>query len=148
MPITALIISAMAILGRDERVPPNEELATSIAAAVEDEPDALLWAMRMTVYSFYESRFGFHWNGLTMEYDACRSGDGGLSWGFFQLQDTPRWMACASAPAAQAWLRKAHDSLRVCHSLAAVAYGHCSKTMRVTRFRERETARVMREVNQ
>jgi hypothetical protein len=148
MPLTALILSAMAILGRDERVPPNEELATSIAAAVEDEPDALLWAMRMTVYSYAESRWGYYWDGAAMRFDECRSGDGGRALGYYQEQQTPRYIACSSLPASREWLRMARRSMARCRSLAALASGRCDRGLRVTRFRERETQRVLREVSQ
>jgi hypothetical protein len=148
--LLAIILRAMAILAASEpvHIPVNDELAASIAAAVEGEPDAERWAVRATVSAYYESRLGWHWNGRALEYNDCRSGDGGKSWGFFQIQKpVPKAVACASADAARIWLHMAKTSLKACGTLAQLFSGSCDRGTRVAAWRERETDRVMREVS-
>jgi hypothetical protein len=141
-----LILAAMRVLGAREHVPVNEELATSIAAAVEGEPDAELWALRAVVYTYAESRWGYHWDGRALTYDDCPAGDGGRALGLFQLQHTPAVVACHSAPAAREWLALAHHSERMCQSLAALVSGRCDRGTRLARSRESEVTLLLAEV--
>jgi hypothetical protein len=147
--LVSLVIAAMRVLGRDERVPPNEELAESIARAVQDEPesDRARWAVTMAVYAWHESRLGYFWDGGALQFDSCRSGDGGRSWGPFQEQ-APKAIACASFDASRWWLRRAHGSLKACGNLNAYVSGSCDRGGRVTRFRMREVARIQKEIGQ
>lgn len=138
MPLTALILSAMQILGKSERVAPNDQLAAAISDAVDADTEEPLTgsragdAMLMTIWSWHEAR-----------YKGCVSGDKGKSWGNFQLGGYPIAIACADADAARIWLRMAHTSARSCRALdadarlAELASGSCSRGRALSRRRMR-----------
>jgi|HubBroStandDraft_1064217.scaffolds.fasta_scaffold34287_5 hypothetical protein len=103
-------------------------IAQAIAATAPDRE----WAARMAVYSIHEG-------GLSSE---CVNGDGGESWGAFQLKDVPHDVACDPAKAAPVWLAMAQRSMQDCAALpvsermAELASGSCKKGHVVARQRE------------
>ncbi len=121
--------------GRWEARPAAAEIAQGIADAVnaDEDPlfdDRLLEASLMATYAAFE--------GGNLR---CASGDGGHSWGPFQLADvhTPRTVACDPASAARVWVRLAHVTRCVDRpdneALSPMASGNCAHGRVLTRRR-------------
>lgn len=110
----------------------QKKSAPAVALAIVHAAPSRLWAARMTVYAIFES---------SLETTTCVVGDGGKSFGVWQLQ-TDRAVACDPERAAPAWLAKAEQSQRDCarlqdaEQLAELASGSCDKGRRLARARE------------
>ena len=144
----------MGIMGRTERpaVPPAPELASSIASAVlEDERPRLTGslegdAVAMARWSFDESRWG--WRRVRGKWEHwCPSGDGGKSWGDFQIKEAIS-RACDTAAAPRDWLVKAHASVTDCGDLTGLASGTCGVATRLVKWRMAGAARVAAQMSQ
>lgn len=96
------------------------EIAEAIAAGVTWESDPRKWVVLGVVYAAYESANR-----------RCVSGDGGKSWGAWQVQGLARDKACTPMNEFPVWLAKAKASLDYCadlpedERLAALASGNC-----------------------
>jgi hypothetical protein len=104
-----------------ERSKGAPEIARAIAAKAADR----VWASRLVVFGAYES--GYYTRAV---------GDGGKSYGFLQLGNTPAWIAFDPGRAIDAWMVKAQYSLDHCGTLAAVASGNCTHGLALVRKRE------------
>jgi hypothetical protein len=149
--LRAFVLAAMTLIGKPEsdkfaRVPPSPEIASAIASAVLDDDEGRLTgdiigdAVLMTRYAFDESKWNWHWDGRQMVKIDCVEGDGGRSFGPWQLQ-TRREIGCSLGRAAAMWLHFAHGSQRRCvalpfdERLAELASGTCARGRRLTRWR-------------
>lgn len=141
-----LVIVAMTIIGKDERLPPNRHIVDAIVSAVWNDNRSPLTgsiagdAVLMVEESYDESRWGWIWNGRILELHSCPVGDGGLAWGYWQLQ-TRQAIGCDAERSAGQWLAWAHASQHRCQflpeaeRLAELHSGTCSLGHVVSRFR-------------
>ena len=118
--------------------------APVIAAAIAATADgSLLGTVRedaalMVVYAAYEG-------GMRK---CPAAGDGGKSWGVFQMQRSPWKIACTPALAAAEWLQRAQYSMQTCSSLpleeqlASLASGSCGHGRQLVRRRVEVARRV------
>jgi hypothetical protein len=119
--------------GRYDQAGDAREIAAAIAGVAPERDTAAL----MTVYAAYES-----------SNQKCVVGDGGRSWGTWQLQYVPREVACDPARAASVWLAMARDASTRCPQsppddrLSVLTGGSCSRGVLVARTR----ARIAREL--
>lgn len=137
---------AQRLPGRWETRPAAAEIAQGIADAVnaDEAPlfeDRLLEASLMATYAAFE--------GGNLK---CVSGDGGTSWGVFQLSEkhTPRAVACDPTQAAKVWVRLAHvtqcTDLPDNESLSPLASGNCAHGRVLTRRRFAHAERIVAEL--
>jgi hypothetical protein len=130
------------------RAPDASAIADGIALAVATdvfepltgtrEGDAALTAL----YAYRESSL-----------QACgKSGDGGRSWGAWQLQRVARATACDPVAAAPIWLSRARASVQACATLpleerlAALASGSCSRGRALVAWRWRQASALLAQV--
>lgn len=124
------------------RQPEAREIATAVAQAISiDEEEPITGSKSgdlalALVFVAGESMFR-----TTDSMGKCLAGDGGRALGPFQLQHTPRELACATTTAARLWLMMAHASTRRCFGLkpeerlAALASGNCGAGRAISRAR-------------
>jgi hypothetical protein len=156
--LQAVVLAAMTLLGKGERVPPSEPIAHAIAMAVahDDEGHGLTGtaegdAVLMAVYAFHESRFGWHWTGSDLEHSDCPEGDGGTSHGYWQIK-ARREISCSVDDAARLWLHFAHQSQHTCRTrpfdeqLSEVVSGSCGFGHVISRWRFRQVGPLLSEV--
>jgi hypothetical protein len=152
--LTYVVLAAMTLIGRSERVPPSPEIANAIALAVLGDVEGRLTgsvegdAVYMAREAYDESRWGWEWIGSGMTFIACKEGDGGKSLGFWQLQ-TRREIGCDVNEAARYWLHWAHGSQTRCaalplaEQLAELHSGTCARGRKLSAFRWREAERLL-----
>jgi hypothetical protein len=148
-----LVVSAMTLLGKPERLPPSDDIADAIAMAVQSDDEGRLTgteegdAIVMAVEAFHESRFGWHWDGAATTLDTCPKGDGGRAFGYWQLQAREE-IGCSAFDAARYWLHYAHGSQSRCASLplderlAELHSGTCARGHVLSRFRFGQAVRL------
>lgn len=154
-----LTLTAMAIIGKPEHVPPSPEIAGAIAFAVLNDPEGPITgsiagdAVYMARESFDESRWGWQWIGSGLSFIDCKEGDGGKSFGFWQLW-APRQIGCSVNGAARVWLQMAHASQSHCamlplaEQLAELHSGSCARGRRLSAWRWDQAERVASLVRQ
>lgn len=154
MTLAALVLVAMTVLGKPERVPPSEPLAVAIAAAVSADDEGRLTgsaegdAVYIAIESYQETRWGWHWEGRAMAHSDCPEGDGGRSLGYLQVQ-ARREIACNLAFAVPTWLHWAHGSQHRCSALplderlAELHSGTCALGHALSRWRWRQIRPVL-----
>jgi hypothetical protein len=158
--LTALTLSAMTLIGKAEHVPPSPEIAQAIALAVLGDVEGRLTgsvegdAVYMAREAFDESRWGWEWMGDGMVFVACKEGDGGHSFGFFQMQ-TRKEIGCGPVnDVARRWLAWAHASQTRCaalplaEQLAELHSGTCARGRRLSAWRWGQSERVASLVRQ
>ena len=153
--LAAVAFAAMSILGRVEHVPPSEQIAHAIGAAVFYDDEGRLTgsaetdAVYMAEEAYQESRFGGQWIGSGLAHVDCPEGDGGMSFGYFQLQTRPE-IGCSVDDAARLWVHWAHLSQKRCRRLpiaerlSHLHSGTCALGHVVSRFRWAQAAIVAR----
>jgi hypothetical protein len=96
-----------------------QEIAEAVVAATIDDSNPWLRAAQAVVYAAFES-----------VNKRCAVGDGGKSFGAWQLQKVSPEVACVPAKALPIWLRKVKQSEEDCgpgiYSLTEVASGNCT----------------------
>lgn len=152
--LSAIVLSAMALIGRPERVPPSPEIANAIALAVLGDVEGRLTgsvegdAVYEATETFHETRWGWRWDGRAMVHDDCpehTDDDGTTSYGYFQMK-RPRDVACNAGKAAIAWTEWAHKSQARCaalplaEQLAELHSGTCARGHVVSRYRWSQAA--------
>jgi hypothetical protein len=143
----------MTLLGRSERLPPSEPIADAIVAAVDlDEGPRLTGstegdAVLMATYAFHESRWGWHWDGAKLVQLECVVGDGGNSFGPWQIQ-THREIGCAVDDAARLWLHMAHRAKSRCGTLAEVVSGSCYRGRKLVAWRDAQAMTLLKQLIQ
>jgi hypothetical protein len=118
--------------GHYERSPDAREIATAIVATVDGSLLGSSWreAALMSVFAAFESNV-----------HRCAVGDGGLSWGTFQLRGASRADACTPERAARIWYWRAQRITVLCagnpleERLAALASGSCDRARAKVRHR-------------
>jgi hypothetical protein len=153
--LRALVVAAMTWLGHTDHLPaPSDAIPDAIALAVHSDTEGRITgteagdAVYLAVEAFYESRFGWTWSGRELVFDECREGDGGKSFGMWQLQ-VRREIGCAVVDAARYWLHFAHGSQRRCaglpldERLAELHSGTCARGHVLSRFRYGQAVRLL-----
>jgi hypothetical protein len=155
--LSAVVLAAMTIIGRTERVPPSPEIAQAIALAVLGDVEGRITgsiegdAIYMAREAYDESRWGWEWIGSGMVFVPCKEGDGGRSFGFWQLQ-TRREIGCSTLDSARYWLHWAHGSQARCSALplaeqlAELHSGTCARGHVLSRWRWSQWSRALAAV--
>ena len=111
--------------------------ARAVALAISEVASSREEAALMTTYAAYESGNA-----------RCASGDGGLSWGAWQLRYVTREVACDPLRAARVWVARKRLAERTCvdspaeERLAPLLSGNCDHARRQAAWRAEMAARL------
>jgi len=140
IPEERTLISGNGAAAHFERSRDAKRIAEAISAGVQNEDDPWMRAAEGAVYAAYEAAV-----------QACpKAGDGGKSFGTWQMQEVREDVACNPLRAFPVWLSRAKQSEVDCRNnpkdekLAELASGSCFKAKKKVRLR-RELAQLIVE---